>query len=66
MSFHFCRMMSLFSCVLLRLVSWRFLRSALRHALSASFALLHIPIDFHRKPRSWHSSRATIRCSQAV
>lgn len=66
MSFHFCRMTSLFSCVLPRLVSWRFLLSARRHALRASFAPLHIPIDFHKKPRSWHSSRATMRSSQAV
>lgn len=47
-----------------RLCAVRSSRAARRHLLTCVLASLHMPIDFHRKPRAWHSSRAFMSSSQ--
>lgn len=65
-SAHFALISSFFAFAFSRLIFVLSSLCARRHLLTCVFALLHIPSDFHRKPRAWHSSRAIMTSSHAV
>ena len=66
MSFQMASIFWRLALALARFSAVRFSRSARRHILTSCFALLHMPRDFQRNPRAWHSSRAVMTSSQAV
>lgn len=47
-----------------RLCAVRSSRAARRHLFTSVFAFVHMPIDFQRNPRAWHSSSAVMSSSQ--
>lgn len=59
----FCTL-SLFSLALSRFSLVLSRRSARKHLLTSVLRLEHMPMDFHKKPRAWHSSRAVMTSSQ--
>ena len=66
MSFQMASIFWRLALALARFSAVRLSRSARRHMLTSCFALLHMPRDFQRKPRAWHSSRAVMTSSHAV
>ena len=49
---------SFFAFATSRLCAVRSNRSRRRHLLTCVLTSLHMPMDFHKKPRAWHSSSA--------
>lgn len=66
MSAHLASIFALFSLASSLFFSVLFKRSARRHIFTAFFALVHMPIDFQRKPLAWHSSKASMTSAQLV
>nr|POE49450.1 hypothetical protein CFP56_50367 [Quercus suber] len=56
----------LFSRAISRFLAVRSNRSARRHLFTWVLMSLHMPMDFQRNPRAWHSSRAVMTSSQPV
>jgi len=64
-SAHFSSIFALFTFACSRFSFVLFSRSARRHMLTLCFAVVHMPIDFQRNPRAWHSSSAVMTSSQS-